>query len=271
MSRVAPALSLAESSPQKPAFRHAVYPSLRRKRVVVTGGGSGIGAAIVTAFARQGALVSYLDICVDESCALERSLSTLDCPPRFHACDLRDLDSVRQTLSGLAQDGPIQVLVNNAANDERHCFESVTPQYWEDGVAVNLRHLFFCAQAVTPGMKAAGGGAIINFGSVSWHLALSGLSVYQTAKAGIEGMTRAMARELGEHGIRVTCVVPGGVRTPRQTRLWHTPDEEARILAQQCLKARVEPEDVASLVLFLASDDARMCTAHEYFVDAGWR
>lgn len=183
MSRVAPALSLAESSPQKPAFRHAVYPSLRRKRVVVTGGGSGIGAAIVAAFARQGALVSYLDICVDESCALERSLSTLDCPPRFHACDLRD----------------------------------------------------------------------------------------QTAKAGIEGMTRAMARELGEHGIRVTCVVPGGVRTPRQTRLWHTPDEEARILAQQCLKARVEPEDVASLVLFLASDDARMCTAHEYFVDAGWR
>jgi NAD(P)-dependent dehydrogenase (short-subunit alcohol dehydrogenase family) len=120
-------------------------------------------------------------------------------------------------------------------------------------------------------MKSSGGGAIINFGSVSWHLGLSGLSVYQTAKAGIEGMTRAMARELGAYGIRVTCVVPGGVRTTRQMRLWHTPDEEAHMLAQQCLKARVEPEDVASLVLFLASDDARMCTAHEYFVDAGWR
>jgi NAD(P)-dependent dehydrogenase (short-subunit alcohol dehydrogenase family) len=271
MSGVAPVLSLAESSPQQPARARALYPSLKGKRVVVTGGGSGIGAAIVEAFARQGAVVSYLDICVEPSRALERSLSTLDSPPRFYACDLRDLDCVRETLTRLAEAGPIQVLVNNAANDERHSFEDATPQYWEDAVAVNLRHLFFCAQAVTPGMKAAGGGAIINFGSVSWHLALSGLSIYQTAKAGIEGMTRAMARELGEYAIRVTCVVPGGVRTPRQTRLWHTPDEEARILAQQCLKARVEPEDVASLVLFLASDDARMCTAHEYFVDAGWR
>jgi D-xylose 1-dehydrogenase len=136
---------------------------------------------------------------------------------------------------------------------------------------VNLRHLFFCAQAVTPGMKAARGGAIVNLGSVSWHLALPNLTAYQTAKAGIEGMTRALARELGEYGIRVTCIVPGGVRTPRQTRLWHTPDEEARILAQQCLKFRVDPEDVAALALFLTSDDARACTSHEYFVDAGWR
>ena len=257
---------------QAAAFSRAIYPSLRGKTAVVTGGGSGIGASIVEAFARQGAAVSFLDNAIEASRALERSLSTLDSPPRFHACDLRDLDTVRQTLVRLGEEaGPIQVLVNNAANDDRHSFEDVTPEYWEDGLAVNLRHLFFCAQAVTPGMKAAGAGAIINFGSVSWHLALSGLSVYQTAKAGIEGMTRAMARELGEFGIRVTCVVPGGVRTPRQMRLWHTPDEEARILAQQCLKARVEPDDVASLVLFLASDDARMCTAHEYFVDAGWR
>jgi NAD(P)-dependent dehydrogenase (short-subunit alcohol dehydrogenase family) len=254
------------------ANQHAIYPSLRGKRVVVTGGGSGIGAAIVRAFARQGSVVSFLDISVEESRALECSLSALESPPRFHHCDLRDLDCVRETLLRLGEEaGPIQVLVNNAANDERHSFQEVTPEYWTDGLAVNLGHLFFCAQAVAPGMKAAGGGAIINFGSVSWHLALHGLSVYQTAKAGIEGMTRAMARELGEHGIRVTCVVPGGVRTPRQMRLWHTPDEEARILEQQCLKARVEPEDVASLVLFLASDDARMCTAHEYFVDAGWR
>lgn len=272
MSSAAPALSRAESEPRAPNSSRARYPSLRGKHVVVTGGGSGIGAAIVEAFARQDADVTYLDICVEESRALERSLSTLDSPPRFQHCDLRDLHVVRETLVRLTQeDGPIQILVNNAGNDDRHSFEDVTPEYWEDALAVNLRHLFFCAQAVTPGMKAAGGGAIINFGSVSWHLALSGLSVYQTAKAGIEGMTRAMARELGEYGIRVTCVVPGGVRTPRQMRLWHTPDEEARILAQQCLKARVEPEDVASLVLFLASDDARMCTAHEYFVDAGWR
>lgn len=258
--------------PQRPTPTRATYPSLRGKRVVVTGGGSGIGACMVEAFARQGAVVSYLDNSVEPSRALERSLSTLDSPPLFHACDLRDLDCVRQTIARLGEEGgPIQVLINNAACDDRHSFEDVTPEYWDQGLAVNLRHLFFCAQAVTPGMKAAGGGVIINFGSVSWHLALSGLSVYQTAKAGIEGMTRAMARELGEYGIRVTCVIPGGVRTPRQMRLWHTPDEEARILAQQCLKARVEPEDVASLVLFLASDDARMCTAHEYFVDAGWR
>ena len=265
--------ALAENRAPTSALTRGVYPSLRGKRVVVTGGGSGIGAAIVEAFAWQGAAVAYLDNSVEASRALERSLSTLEFPPRFHACDLRDLDRVRETLRRLSEDagGPIQVLVNNAANDDRHSFEDVTPEYWEQGLAVNLRHLFFCAQAVTPGMKAAGGGAIINFGSVSWHLGLSGLSVYQTAKAGIEGMTRAMARELGSYGIRVSCVIPGAVRTPRQTRLWHTPDEEARILGQQCLKARVEPEDVASLVLFLASDDARMCTGHEYFVDAGWR
>ncbi|HEX5458900.1 MAG TPA: SDR family oxidoreductase [Steroidobacteraceae bacterium] len=258
---------------QPRAVARAQYPSLRGRRVVVTGGGSGIGASIVAAFARQGAAVAYLDNSVKDSRDLERSLSTLDSPPRFHACDLRDLDCVRATLGQLAEEGggPIEVLVNNAANDDRHSFEGVTPEYWEHGLAVNLRHLFFCAQAVTPGMKAAGGGAIINFGSVSWHLGLAGLSVYQTAKAGIEGMTRAMARELGAYGIRVSCVIPGAVRTPRQMRLWHTPDEEARILAQQCLKARVEPEDVASVVLFLASDDARMCTGHEYFVDAGWR
>lgn len=274
MTGAATALSLPGNPSQAGSrTRRALYPSLRGKRVVVTGGGSGIGATIVEGFARQGAVVSYLDNSVEPSRALERSLATLDSPPRFHTCDLRDLDCVRQTLERVAEQsgGPIEVLINNAACDDRHSFEEVTPKYWEDGVAVNLRHLFFCAQAVTAGMKAAGGGAIINFGSVSWHLALSGLSVYQTAKAGIEGLTRAMARELGEYGIRVTCVIPGAVRTARQTRLWHTPDEEARILAQQCLKARVEPEDVASLVLFLASDDARMCTAHEYYVDAGWR
>jgi NAD(P)-dependent dehydrogenase (short-subunit alcohol dehydrogenase family) len=274
MTGAATALSLPDTASQGVSHtRRALYPSLRGKRVVVTGGGSGIGATIVESFARQGAVVSYLDNSVEPARALERSLAALDSPPRFHTCDLRDLDCARRTLERVAEQsgGPIEVLINNAACDDRHRFEEVTPKYWEDGLAVNLRHLFFCAQAVTAGMKAAGGGAIINFGSVSWHLALSGLSVYQTAKAGIEGLTRAMARELGEYGIRVTCVIPGAVRTARQTRLWHTPDEEARILAQQCLKARVEPEDVASLMLFLASDDARMCTAHEYFVDAGWR
>ena len=250
----------------------ARYPSLRGKRVIVTGGGSGIGASIVTAFARQGAIVSFIDIAVEESRELEKSLAGVTPAARFYLCDLRDLNAVRATLAQIVErTGPVQILVNNAGNDDRHAFESVTPEYWDDRLAVNLRHLFFCSQIATPAMKAARGGVIINLGSVSWHLALPNLTAYQTAKAGIEGMTRALARELGEHGIRVTCIVPGGVRTPRQTMLWHTPDEEAKILAQQCLKVRVEPEDVASLALFLSSDDARTCTGHEYFVDAGWR
>jgi NAD(P)-dependent dehydrogenase (short-subunit alcohol dehydrogenase family) len=167
--------------------------------------------------------------------------------------------------------GAIDVLVNNAANDDRHRVGEITPAYWDERMAVNLRHLLFCTQGVVPSMKAAGGGSIVNLGSISWHLGLPELVLYETAKGGIEGMTRGLARDLGEHGIRVNSVVPGGVRTERQVRLWHNPEEEARMVAQQCLKARVEPGDVAAMVLFLASDDARMCTAHSYFVDAGWR
>jgi NAD(P)-dependent dehydrogenase (short-subunit alcohol dehydrogenase family) len=251
---------------------HAIYPSLRGKRVVVTGGGSSIGAAIVESFARQGAQVSFLDIAADESRTLEQALATHDPPPRFFHCDLTDLGAVRSVFERIRKEvGPTDILVNNAANDDRHQLDDVTPAYWDDRIAVNLRHYLFCAQAVAGDMKAAKAGAIINLGSVSWHLALPDLVIYQTAKAGIEGMTRALARDLGAHGIRVTCVVPGGVRTPRQMKLWHSPDEEARMLQAQCLKARVEPIDIAAMVLFLASDDARMCTAHEYFVDAGWR
>jgi NAD(P)-dependent dehydrogenase (short-subunit alcohol dehydrogenase family) len=160
--------------------------------------------------------------------------------------------------------------VNNAANDDRHKVEEVTPAYWEQRIAVNLRHLFFASQAVVPGMKKLGGGSIINLGSVSWHTAIPELTLYETAKAGIEGMTRALARDLGTANIRVNCVVPGAIRTPRQMKLWHTPDEEAKILAQQCLKQRVDPVHVAAMVLFLASSDAAMCTAHNYWVDGGY-
>ena len=251
---------------------HTIYPSLRNKRVVVTGGGTSIGAAIVESFARQGARVAFLDILEDESAGLERRLRANGGAVHYFHCDLRDLRATQTAFERIRDEiGPPEILVNNAANDDRHTLEDCTPEYWDERIAVNLRHYFFCAQAVVDGMKAAGGGAIINLGSVSWHLALPDLSIYQIAKAGIEGMTRALARDLGTHGIRVTCVVPGGVRTPRQMRLWHTPEEEARMLAQQCLKVRVEPIDVAAMVLFLASDDARMCTGHEYFVDAGWR
>ena len=248
----------------------AIYPSLRDKRVVVTGGGSGIGAGIVEAFARQGARVVFLDVAEADSRQLEDRLAGSAHRPTFHRCDLTDLGELKRVFEAIQADGPVDVLVNNAANDDRHTLEDVTPEYWDNRIAVNLRHLFFCAQAVVPGMKAKGGGAIINFGSISWHLGLPDLALYETAKAGIEGMTRALARELGEHDIRVTCVVPGNVRTPRQMK-WYTPEGEADIVSQQCLKGRIEPEHVASLVLFLASDDARLCTGHEYWIDAGWR
>jgi len=161
------------------------------------------------------------------------------------------------------------VLVNNAGNDDRHALDDITPEYWDDRMAVNLRHMLFAARAVAPGMKAKGGGTIINFGSISWHLGLKGLTLYEIAKAGIEGMTKALARELGEDNIRVTCVVPGNVRTPRQLK-WYTPEGEKEIVDAQALKGRLVPEDVAALVLFLASDDARLCTGHAYWIDAGW-
>jgi len=245
----------------------AVYPSLKGKRVVVTGGGSGIGAGIVAAFARQGSKVIFLDILENESAALIKSLSDCEHAPVFQRCDLKDLAAVAHFFKEV---GPIDVLVNNAGNDDRHKLAEITPAYWDERIAVNLRHMLFCAKEAAPGMKKRGGGAIINFGSISWHLGLPDLVIYETAKAGIEGMTRALARELGGDNIRVTAVVPGNVKTPRQMK-WYTPEGEQEIVDQQSLKARVEPEHVASLVLFLASDDGKMCTGHEYWIDAGWR
>ena len=237
--------------------------------MVITGGGSGIGEVMVEGFARQKARVFFLDVADGESKALVARLGN---GVQFLNTDVTNLDALRTSIAGIeAKAGPISVLVNNAANDDRHRFEEVTPAYWEQRIAVNLRHIFFGSQFVTAGMKKAGGGSIINLGSVSWHSAISDLSIYETAKAGIEGLTRAMARDLGESNIRVNCVVPGAIRTPRQMKLWHTPEEEAKILAQQCLKARVDPVHVTAMVLFLASDDARMCTAHNYWVDAGYR
>ncbi len=248
---------------------HAVYPSLAGKTVVITGGGSGIGEVMVEEFTRQKSRVFFLDVATRES---ESLVARLGNGTKFVQCDVTDIPALQKVLADIeAQTGPVSVLVNNAANDDRHRIEDVTPAYWEQRIAVNLRHLFFASQAVVPGMKKAGGGSIINLGSVSWHSAIADLSVYETAKAGIEGMTRAMARDLGEANIRVNCVVPGAIRTPRQMKLWHTPEEEAKILAQQCLKERVDPIHVTAMVLFLASDDARMCTAHNYWVDGGYR
>ncbi|WP_088190057.1 SDR family NAD(P)-dependent oxidoreductase [Sphingobium sp. Z007] len=249
----------------------AIYPSLRGKRVFISGGGSGIGEGLVEAFVGQGAHVAFCDIAVAESEALVARLQDADVAPIFHAIDLRDIDAVQAMIATVeTQLGGIDILINNAANDDRHTIEEVTPAYWDERMAVNLRHLFFAAQAAAPAMKRAGGGVILNFGSISWHLALPELTLYQTAKAAIEGLTRSLARDLGRDNIRVNTIIPGNVKTPRQEK-WYTPEGEAEIVAAQCLDGRILPKDVAALVLFLASDDARYCTAHDYFIDAGWR
>jgi NAD(P)-dependent dehydrogenase (short-subunit alcohol dehydrogenase family) len=251
---------------------YATYPSLVGKTVVVTGGGSGIGAAMVKAFAQQGARVFFLDVAEQEAHALAASLRDASYPPAFFYCDLRNTDAIDSTFAKIdALAGPIEVLVNNAANDDRHEVGSVTSQYWDERIAVNLRHQFFCAQAAAASMQRhERGGVILNFGSISWHLALPELSIYMTAKAGIEGMTRGLARDLGQFGIRVNCIVPGAVRTPRQMKLWQSPESEAQLLAAQCLHERIDPEHVARMALFLASDDGARCSGREYFVDAGW-
>jgi NAD(P)-dependent dehydrogenase (short-subunit alcohol dehydrogenase family) len=245
----------------------AVYPGLAGRKVLVTGGATGIGAALVEGFARQGSLVAFLDIDEAAGRALAGQVETTS----FIPCDLRDTSALAAAAKAAETTlGGIDILLNNAASDDRHTLDDVTTEYWDERIAANLRHQFFAAQAVVPAMRAAGGGAIVNFGSISWHLGLLNLVVYQTAKAGIEGLTRSLARELGRDNIRVTTIVPGSVQTPRQAK-WYTPEEEDEIVAAQCLNCRIQPSDVAALALFLASDDGRMCTGHEYFVDAGWR
>lgn len=248
----------------------AIYPSLAGKLVVITGGGAGIGAAMVEAFVRQDAKVFFLDIAETEARSLETALCGAAHPPVFRRCDLMNIQEIKDTFSDIEKvAGPINVLVNNAANDDRHDVSHVTPEYWDDRIGVNLRHQFFCAQAVCAGMKALGAGVILNIGSISWHLAMANLSIYMSAKAGIEGLTRGLARDLGEYGVRVNCIVPGAVRTPRQMKLWQSPEDELRVVAAQCLHQRIEPGHVAAMALFLASDDAARCSGREYFVDAG--
>jgi NAD(P)-dependent dehydrogenase (short-subunit alcohol dehydrogenase family) len=250
----------------------ARYPSLANRKVFISGGGSGIGAGIVEAFVAQGSQVAFVDIAEEPSRALVDKLSEDSAhAPCFEHCDITDIDAyvaaIRRTEQAF---GGIDVLINNAANDDRHTVAEVTPAYWDERMAVNLRHQFFAAQAVAPGMKARGHGAIINLGSISWHLGLPELALYQTAKAAIEGLTRGLARDFGRDGIRVNTIVPGNVKTPRQDK-WYTPEGEAELVASQCLNGRILPADIAAMALFLASDDAHMCTAHAYFVAAGWR
>ena len=250
----------------------ASYPSLADRVMFVTGGGSGIGASLVEHFCAQGARVTFVDVAEAPSLALLETIAGRGHPrPRFIACDLRDIEALRAAIAATgAADGPIRVLVNNAANDDRHRLEDVSVDYWDDRMAVNLRHQFFAAQAVRPQMRDAGGGSIINFGSVSWMIGEGDCCAYVTAKAAINGLTRGLARELGPENIRVNCVVPGWVMTERQLELWVTPEGERLIDASQCLKGRLTPPDIARMVLFLAADDSRMCTSQNFIVDAGW-
>jgi NAD(P)-dependent dehydrogenase (short-subunit alcohol dehydrogenase family) len=252
---------LSEASGQR-----AIYRSLKGKRVLVTGGGSGIGAGFVEAFAAQDCDVIFFDVDVTASSEVAERTGA-----RVEHVDLSDIPAVQRAIAAMIDaGGSIDVLINNAANDDRHEVADVTEDYWNNRLNVNLKHHFFCAQAVVPGMREKGAGVIINLGSISWHLALPGLVLYETCKAAIEGLTRSLARELGGDNIRVSCIVPGNVRTPRQLK-WYTPEGEAEIVDAQCLPGRLVPEDIAAFALFLASDDARLVTGHEYFVDAGWR
>jgi NAD(P)-dependent dehydrogenase (short-subunit alcohol dehydrogenase family) len=247
----------------------ATYPSLNDRTVLVTGGASGIGEAIVRAFVGQGARVGFLDVDV---AAAEKLVAEL--PPErvaFEACDLRDIEALRASVDAIrTRLGPITILINNAARDDRHDMDSVTSEYWDERIATNLKHQFFAAQAVAPDMRAAGHGAIVNMGSVSWMIGQGGMPCYTTAKSAVQGLTRSLARDLGPHNIRVNTVVPGWIMTQRQLDLWLNPESEAELMTRQCLKRKLVPDDVARVVLFFASDEAGACTNQNYIVDGGW-
>jgi NAD(P)-dependent dehydrogenase (short-subunit alcohol dehydrogenase family) len=249
------------------------YPSLRDRVVFVTGGASGIGATLVEAFHAQGAKVAFVDIQEEAGVQLvERLASLADLPaPKFYPCDLIDIPKLQRVIAQVDEGlGPISVLLNNAADDTRHDFAEVTPEYWDGRIAVNLRHSFFAIQSVVPQMKRLGGGSIVNFGSMSWYDCQGGMTGYTTTKAGLEGMTRGLARDLGADRIRINTLIPGWVMTEKQLKYWVDDSTQAEIERSQCLKDRLMPEDIAAMALFLASDDSKMCTAQNFIVDGGW-
>jgi NAD(P)-dependent dehydrogenase (short-subunit alcohol dehydrogenase family) len=251
---------------------HAIYPSLAGRSVFVTGGGSGIGAAIVEAFCAQGSKVAFCDL---DTAASERTVREVEnaghAAPLFLECDLRDIERLRDAVDRAAgANGPITVLVNNAARDDRHRLEEVTPAYWDERIAVNLRHQFFAAQAVFPMMKEAGHGSIVNMGSVSWMIGQGGMPCYTTAKSAVQGLTRALARDMGPFNIRVNSIAPGWIMTERQKALWLTPEGEEELMRRQCLKRKLEPDEIARVCLFLAADDSSAMTNQTYIADGGW-
>jgi D-xylose 1-dehydrogenase len=250
----------------------AQYPSLRGQRVFVTGGGTGIGAAIVAAFAQQGAQVAFVDMAEQESAALAAQIKATGHPsPWWQACDVRDVAALQTAIAAAAKElGDFATLVNNVARDDRHSLESVTPEYWDERMAVNQRPAFFAIQSVVPGMRRLGGGAIVNLGSTGWQNKDSNYPCYAIAKSSVNGLTRGLAASLGADRIRVNTVSPGWVMTERQIKMWLNAEGEERIKRNQCLPDKLLPSDIARMVIFLASDDAAMCTAQEFKVDGGW-
>lgn len=249
----------------------AIYPSLAGKAVFISGGASGIGQSMVEHFSQQGAAVKFIDIDDDAGTTLAANLASAPIAPVFKRCDVRDIESLRAAILGFsAIHRGIDVLINNAASDDRHKVDDVDEAYWRGRMAVNLDHQFFAAQAVRPGMAAKGGGSIINLGSIVVQMGSVETVAYVAAKAAIHGMTRALAREFGAEHIRVNSIVPGWVMTERQISLWLTEDGEKRIFEKQCLPEKMVPEDIARMALFLAADDSRHCTSQDFIVDGGW-
>ena len=256
----------------RPASNMARYPSLAGQRVFVTGGGTGIGASIVESFAQQGAQVAFVDLAETESQALvDRITAAGHTPPWWQLCDVRDVAALQQSIEQAVQQlGDFSTAVNNVARDDRHTMESVTPEYWDERMAVNQRPAFFTIQSLVPGMKRLGGGSVINLGSTGWQTKGAGFPCYAVAKSSVNGLTRGLAKSLGEHRIRINTVSPGWVMTERQIKLWLDAEGEKSLHQNQCLPDKLQPLDIARMVLFLASDEAAMCTAQEFTVDAGW-
>jgi D-xylose 1-dehydrogenase len=261
---------MPEMNNKNGSFAH--YPSLRGRRVLITGGATGIGASLVKQFAKQGSRVAFFDIQNSPAGELVESIAAEGLPrPMYLHCDLTNLNAMKTVVNDvLAKFDGLDVLVNNAANDQRHKIDEVTPEFWDQSMALNLRPHFFMAQAVLPSMRKAGGGSIINMSSIGWIIPSTGMPVYVAAKAAIVGLTRTLAHELGADNIRVNAVLPGAIATERQKQLWYTPEYLSNIQRNQALKRQIEPDEVARLVLFLAADDSSAITNQSYIIDAGW-
>lgn len=252
-------------------FSYATYPSLKGMPVIISGGASGIGEGIVREFVAQGSKVGFVDIAGDAGRRLEAELTSAGHTVRFAEVDITDTAAYQAAIRDFASaHGPALALLNNAANDQRHTLAETTPESWDARIAVNLKHAFFAIQAVAPAMIAAGRGSVINFGSISWMIMASELSAYTASKAAMHGMSRSLAKELGQHGIRVNTLVPGWIMTERQLTKWIGPKENALIDSSQALKGRVYPADIARMALFLAADDSRMISGQDFVVDGGW-